>query len=130
MVGLKNWDTLWKMKCDPVQLMVLGFEYILQHGGLLHVWGHSWGVRAAPSLGSLGRRAQIYCKCASGVRHNAQVLELAMGQARAPLYAMTYPLVRASGLSGRCCRHVGNTQERQLWMCPRPPLTAETSYVC
>ena len=46
-------STLWKIKCDPVQLMVLGFEYILQHGGLLHIWGHSWELEQRRLWGAL-----------------------------------------------------------------------------
>jgi peptidoglycan/xylan/chitin deacetylase (PgdA/CDA1 family) len=77
MVGLINWCQLWKMKRDPVQLVALGLEHILEHGGLLHIWGHSWEIEQHYLWGALedalkhiaNRREVVYMT-------NAQVLAL------------------------------------------------------
>ena len=42
--GLRNWATLWRMESHPVPLLELFLEHILAHGGLLHIWGHSWEI--------------------------------------------------------------------------------------
>jgi len=42
--GLMNWATLWELESNPVRLLELQLEYIVRHGGLLHIWGHSWEI--------------------------------------------------------------------------------------
>ena len=40
--GLQNWARKWRMESRPLRLLELFLEHILAHGGLLHIWGHSW----------------------------------------------------------------------------------------
>jgi peptidoglycan-N-acetylglucosamine deacetylase len=42
--GLRNWARLWRLESRPVRLLELLLEHILAHGGLLHIWGHSWEI--------------------------------------------------------------------------------------
>jgi peptidoglycan/xylan/chitin deacetylase (PgdA/CDA1 family) len=91
MVGLKNWYTLWKMNHDPVQLVVLGFEYILQHGGLLHIWGHSWELEQRRLWGALEDALKYIANAQAAYVTNAQVLELVDGSSSsAPLVREKY----------------------------------------
>jgi peptidoglycan-N-acetylglucosamine deacetylase len=42
--GLRNWATLCRLESHPVRLLERLLEHILAHGGLLHIWGHSWEI--------------------------------------------------------------------------------------
>jgi peptidoglycan-N-acetylglucosamine deacetylase len=40
--GLLNWYRLWGLQNDLVCLAAAALDYVVQHGGILHIWGHSW----------------------------------------------------------------------------------------
>ncbi len=42
--GIVNWVTWCRMENDLVTLSMLIFEHILNHGGIFHIWGHSWEI--------------------------------------------------------------------------------------
>jgi peptidoglycan-N-acetylglucosamine deacetylase len=40
--GLVNWYRFWGLQRNLVYLAEAALDYIVQHGGMLHIWGHSW----------------------------------------------------------------------------------------
>jgi peptidoglycan/xylan/chitin deacetylase (PgdA/CDA1 family) len=42
--GILNWCGLWKAESDLLRLARLMFDHVLEHGGIFHVWGHSWEI--------------------------------------------------------------------------------------
>lgn len=42
--GILNWSTLWRLEHDPVKLSRRIVEHIQAHGGVYHLWGHSWEI--------------------------------------------------------------------------------------
>ena len=42
LMGLMNWCRFWKMENNLIRLLDLLLEHILNYGGILHIWGHSW----------------------------------------------------------------------------------------
>lgn len=40
--GLLNWMTVCGMEIQLLRLSELMWEHILAHGGIFHIWGHSW----------------------------------------------------------------------------------------
>ena len=42
--GMVNWIKFLKMETDLNKLSGMLFDHILQHGGIFHVWGHSWEI--------------------------------------------------------------------------------------
>ena len=42
--GLLNWIKFLKMETDLIKLTDMLFNHILEHGGIFHVWGHSWEI--------------------------------------------------------------------------------------
>jgi peptidoglycan-N-acetylglucosamine deacetylase len=44
LTGLLSWCGLWEMENDPVQLAESLLQHCRQHGGVWHLWGHSWEI--------------------------------------------------------------------------------------
>jgi len=42
--GITNWCRFWRAERDLPRLATFSVEYILKHGGIMHLWGHSWEV--------------------------------------------------------------------------------------
>lgn len=42
--GITNWVRHWKMENNLVKLADKMFQYVLNNGGVLHIWGHSWEI--------------------------------------------------------------------------------------
>ena len=42
--GLLSWCGLWEMENDPVKLAECLLRHCRQHGGVWHLWGHSWEI--------------------------------------------------------------------------------------
>jgi hypothetical protein len=42
--ALVDWYRFLGRENNLVKLSELMFEYILEHGGILHIWGHSWEI--------------------------------------------------------------------------------------
>jgi peptidoglycan-N-acetylglucosamine deacetylase len=40
--GLMNWYRFWKMERNLIKLLELLLRHILNYGGVMHIWGHSW----------------------------------------------------------------------------------------
>jgi peptidoglycan/xylan/chitin deacetylase (PgdA/CDA1 family) len=75
--GLINWCRFWQIEKDLVQLTELMLNHVLTHGGILHIWGHSWEIE---QFGLWGRLKTV---CGRIARHqsvlyltNAQVLDV------------------------------------------------------
>jgi len=45
--GLRTWMTRWGAEADPVRLCERVLNDLLQSGGVLHIWGHSWELDQA-----------------------------------------------------------------------------------
>jgi peptidoglycan-N-acetylglucosamine deacetylase len=75
--GLLEWYRFLQMENDPVKLAELTLQYILEHGGILHIWGHSWEIE---QFGLWGALEEAFKRIANrpGVLYltNAQVLEV------------------------------------------------------
>ena len=52
--GLINWYRLWRMEKDLLRLSERMLEHILEFGGVLHIWGHSWEIEER-GLWEIGR---------------------------------------------------------------------------
>ena len=78
--GLRNWARLCRLESHPVRLLELLLEHILAHGGLLHIWGHSWEIEDRHLWNDLedSLRCIAYAREASPVT-NAQTLGLIDG---------------------------------------------------
>ena len=44
LIGTKNWTILCSMETDLDKLVDLFFYHALKHGGVFHIWGHSWEI--------------------------------------------------------------------------------------
>lgn len=42
--GMMDWYRFWRMESDLIKLSELILGHILEYGGILHIWGHSWEV--------------------------------------------------------------------------------------
>jgi peptidoglycan/xylan/chitin deacetylase (PgdA/CDA1 family) len=42
--GIVNWHQFWRMESDLLKLSELMLEHVLEYGGILHMWGHSWEI--------------------------------------------------------------------------------------
>jgi peptidoglycan/xylan/chitin deacetylase (PgdA/CDA1 family) len=42
--GIVNWHRFWRMESDLLKLSELMLEHVLEYGGILHIWGHSWEI--------------------------------------------------------------------------------------
>lgn len=42
--GVINWCRLWNMENDLFKLSESVFDHVLKHGGVFHIWGHSWEI--------------------------------------------------------------------------------------
>jgi peptidoglycan-N-acetylglucosamine deacetylase len=42
--GILNWHRFWRMESDLLKLSELMWEHVLEYGGILHIWGHSWEI--------------------------------------------------------------------------------------
>ena len=42
--GIANWFEVLKMESNLVSLSNMAFNHVLQHGGVFHVWGHTWEI--------------------------------------------------------------------------------------
>lgn len=42
--GLLRWYKLWHMESNIMKLSELLLSHVLQYGGILHLWGHSWEI--------------------------------------------------------------------------------------
>jgi peptidoglycan-N-acetylglucosamine deacetylase len=75
--GLRNWARLWQLESHPVRLLELQLEHILAHGGLMHIWGHSWEIEERHLWGDLEESLRCIAN-AREVSHvtNAQTLGL------------------------------------------------------
>ena len=74
--GIKNWYRLWRMENDLIKLSELMLKYVLECGGIFHVWGHSkeieefglWGLLEAVCSRVAHQRGVLYLT-------NSQILE-------------------------------------------------------
>lgn len=42
--GIVNWFEVLKMESNLVKISNMAFNHVLQHGGIFHIWGHSWEI--------------------------------------------------------------------------------------
>lgn len=45
--GIANWFGLLKMETNLTSLSDRAFNHVLKHGGIFHIWGHSWEIEKA-----------------------------------------------------------------------------------
>lgn len=74
--GLLAWFCLWNMESDLLTLTNVMLDHIVKHGGVLHIWGHSWEIEqyglwetTKKILNLIGNRPGVYYLT------NAQVLQ-------------------------------------------------------
>jgi peptidoglycan/xylan/chitin deacetylase (PgdA/CDA1 family) len=73
--GLIDWHRLWGRERDLVRLSTRMLEHVLESGGILHIWAHSWEIEEA----GLWQSLEETCKFVAGCRGitpctNSQVL--------------------------------------------------------
>lgn len=44
LTGLIRWTRAFRMETRPLALSEIIWKYIVEHGGVLHIWGHSWEI--------------------------------------------------------------------------------------
>ena len=76
--GVINWCRFWKMESELIRLSELVFNHVLRHGGVFHIWGHSWEIEEFNLWESLERVLE-HISNRKGVLYltNSQVLDLA-----------------------------------------------------
>ena len=76
MKGIVNWIKSLKMETDLSKLSDVIFNHILQHGGIFHVWGHSWEIERFSLWNSLEKMLNHIAN-RHGVKYltNSQTLE-------------------------------------------------------
>lgn len=42
--GLAQWSRYWHRSTDPLTLVALMLDHIQHHGGICHIWGHTWEI--------------------------------------------------------------------------------------
>jgi len=74
--GIVNWYRFWWMESDLINLSELVLEHVLEYGGILHIWGHSWEIE---EFGLWGLLEAVFSRVANqrGVLYltNSQTLE-------------------------------------------------------
>ena len=78
--GIMNWIKISKMETDLTKLSDMLFDHILQHGGIFHVWGHSWEIEKFALWNSLENMFNHIAN-RHGVQYltNSETLELIEG---------------------------------------------------